>query len=350
MRFEASIGIAGWCAIIALSQVLPAQAAAPIKIETKNLLVSIDPTACRWSAEVKGSPMRLNDVHFLSGDDASGWKVTSSVNNEDSNSLGSYVAVTLRGTKPGQLDFEYQVSVGKSNSDILVSLGRSNHTGKPVDLAGMDYFVSNDARLGGTSDQWISLGTMSRNRDYYDLNPVIHLNPPQMYEVNHVVRDMDTGNSLLMGHVTTLKGASRFEVGSSALGKSPDRMRVRGYCTYKITIPAGKSFPGEKLLIDFNVDAIRAMEHQADLIAIAHDIRLKQRRPIDLNDRELIANNYSRFHEWMSGGTEANAEKFFKAHGLTDFYYGLGGPARQQSWGVSGLGGGVRGEAATVTH
>ena len=81
-------------------------------------------------------------------------------------------------------------------------------------------------------------------------------------------------------------------------------MRVRGYCNYKITIPAGKSFPGEKLLIDFNTDAIRAMEHQADLIAIAHDIRLKQRRPIDLNDRELVANNYSRFHGWMSGGTD----------------------------------------------
>ena len=30
------------------------------------------------------------------------------------------------------------------------------------------------------------------------------------------------------------------------------------------------------------------MEHQADLIALAHDVRLKQRRPIDLNDRELV--------------------------------------------------------------
>ena len=211
--------------------------------------------------------------------------------------------MTLRGTKSGQLDFEYQVSAGKNDNDILVSLGRSNNTGKAVDLADMDYFVSSDARLGGASDNWISLGAMSRNRDYYDLNPVIHLIPPQMYEVNHVVRDMDTGNSLLMGHVTTLKGASRFEVGSGWLGKSPDRMRVRGYCNYKITIPAGKSFPGEKLLIDFNADAIRAMEHQADFIAIAHDIRLKQRRPIDLDDRELVANNYSRFHGWMSGGT-----------------------------------------------
>jgi hypothetical protein len=92
------------------------------------------------------------------------------------------------------------------------------------------------------------------------------------------------------------------------------------------------------------------MEHQADLIARAHDIRLKQRRPIDLNDRELVANNYSRFHGWLSGGSEANADKFFKAHGLNDFYYGLGGPARQASWGVRGLGGGVSGEARTVTN
>ena len=89
-------------------------------------------------------------------------------------------------------------------------------------------------------------------------------------------------------------------------------------------MPAGKSFAGEKLLIDFNTDALRAMEHQADLIAIAYDIRLKQRRPIDLNDRELVSNNFSRFHGYLSGGSEANADKFFKAHGLNDFYWGLG--------------------------
>ena len=130
------------------------------------------------------------------------------------------------------------------------------------------------------------------NREYYDLAAVISFITPKMYAVNHVVKDMDTGNSLLMGHVTTLKGASRFEVARGWQGKTPDRMQVRGYCSYKVTMPAGKSFAGEKLLIDFNTDAIRAMEHQADLIAIAHDIRLKQRRPMDLNDRELVANNY----------------------------------------------------------
>jgi hypothetical protein len=65
-----------------LLQFLPANAATPIRIDTKNLLVSVDAVACRWSAEVKGTPMRLNDVYFLPGDDPSGWKVTSSVNNE----------------------------------------------------------------------------------------------------------------------------------------------------------------------------------------------------------------------------------------------------------------------------
>ena len=97
--------------------------------------------------------MRLNDVYFLPGDDPSGWKVASSVNQDDSNNLGSFVTVTLRGTKPGQLDFEYHISAGKTGNDILVSLGRSNHTGKAVDLVDMDYFVSNDARLGGTTDK-----------------------------------------------------------------------------------------------------------------------------------------------------------------------------------------------------
>ena len=87
MRLKADICAVGLCALIALSQFPPAHAAGPIKIDTKNLLVTVDPTACRWSAEVKGTPMRLNDVYFLPGDDPSGWKVTSSVNNDDSSSL-----------------------------------------------------------------------------------------------------------------------------------------------------------------------------------------------------------------------------------------------------------------------
>ena len=87
------------------------------------------------------------------------------------------------------------------------------------------------------------------------------------------------------------------------------------------------------------------MEHQADLIAIAHDIRLKQRRPINLDDRELVANNYSRFHGWMSGGSNASAKKFFQDNGLVDFYWGMGGPGAQGSFGFYGMGGGTQGRA-----
>ena len=214
----------------------------------------------------------------------------------------------------------------------------------------MDCFVSGDARLGGSPDKWITLGTQSRNRDYYELWSVINLITPKTYAVNHAVRDSDTGNSLLMGHVTTRKGASRFEVASGWSGKVADRMRVRGYCSYKITVPPGRSFPGEKLLIDFNQDALRGMEHQADLIALAHDVRLKQRRPIDLDDRELVANNYSRFHGWMSGGNNGNARQFFQANGLVDFYWGLGGPAPQGSFGIYGSGGSTQGRPSRINY
>jgi len=337
-------------AFTALSQSLRAGAAEPIRVETTNLLVFVDAANCRWSAEVKGTPMQLNNVHFLPGDDSSGWTVASSVNPNDINAFGSFVTVTLRGTKPGQLDFVYQISASQTGNDILVSLGRANNTGLEVDIGDMDYFVSGDARLGGSADRWITLGTQSRNRDYYDLWSVINLITPKTYAVNHVIRDRDTGNSLLLGHVTTLKGASRFEVASGWQGKVPDRMQIRGYCSYKVTMPPGRSFPGEKLLIDFNQDALRAMEHQADLIAIASDIRLKQRRPINLDDRELVANNYSRFHGWMSGGKTSDAKQFFKTNGLMDFYWGLGGPGPQGSFGFYGMGGGTQGRPARVNY
>jgi hypothetical protein len=350
MHKKTNVRAVGLFAALALLQFQPAKAATPIKIDARNLLVTVDATACRWSAEVKGTPMRLNNLYFLPGDDPSGWTVTSSVNNNDSNNLGSFATVTLRGKKPGQLDFEYRVSVSKTENDILVSLGRTNKTAKAVDLGDMDYFVSADARLGGTTDKWIALGTHSRNRDLYELWPVINLIAPKTYEVNHVIRDSDTGNSLLMGHVTALKGASRFDVRSGWGGKVPDRMSVRGYCNYKIIMPPGKSFPGEKLLIDFNQDALHAMEHQADLIAIAHDIRLKQRRPINLDDREWVANDYSRFHGWMSGGSNASATKFFHDNGLVDFYWGLGGPGPQGSFGIYGMGGGTQGRPARVNY
>jgi hypothetical protein len=322
----------------------------PIIVNTRYLQVSVDVNTCRWSVKVKGTDMQMNDIHFLPANDPSGWRVAGSVNNMDSNHLGSFVTVTLWGTKPGQLDFDYKISVSKTGNDIMVSLGRTNQTGKAADIDDMDYFVSSDARLGGTLDKWVSLGTHSRNRDYYYLWSVINLITPKMYAVNQVIRDSATGNSLLMGHVTVLKGRSAFEVSSDWTGPGPDRMKVRAYCNYKVTMPAGKSFAGEQLLIDFNTDALRAMEHQADLIAIAYDIRLKERRPIDLNDEELVADNYSRYHGWMSGGTSAKATKFFKDNGLFDFYWGLGGPGPQGTFGVYGSGGSTQGRPSRTRY
>jgi len=319
----------------------------PLKVETNNLIVSVDATTCRWSAKVKGTAMQINDAFFLPGDDPSGWTITSFVNDDDNNNLGSFTTVTLHGTKPGQLDFDYLISLSKNENDILISLGRTNNTDKDVDIDDMDYFISRDVRLGSTCDRWISLGTQSRNRDLYELLSVINLITPKTYAVNHVVKDNDTGNSLLMGHVTTIKGASRFDGRTGWKGKTPDRMQVRGYCSYKVTMPPGKSFPGEKLLICFNHDALRAMEHQADLIAIAHDVRLKERRSINIDDMELVANNYSRFHGWMSGGNNTSATTFFRENGLFDFYWGLGGPGRSGSMAVYGSGGSTSGRFPT---
>jgi hypothetical protein len=92
------------------------------------------------------------------------------------------------------------------------------------------------------------------------------------------------------------------------------------------------------------------MEHQADLIALANDIRLKERRPINLDDRELVANNYSRFHGWMSGGNNADARRFFESNGLVDFYWGMGGPGSQGSFGFYGAGGGTQGRPSRVNY
>ena len=336
--------------VLGYGQSLDGPVTAPLTVETGSLKASVDPVTCRWSVEVKGTAMGIHDVYFLPGDEPSGWTVAGSINAHDSSALGSFTTVSLHGAHPGQLDFEYRVSISNSGNDVLVSLGRSNNTGKPVDIQEMDYFVSSDARLGGSCDRWISLGAQSQNREQYSLAAVVNLLTPRMYIVNHVVRDMESGNSLLMGHVTAMKGSSRFEIASGWQGKAPDRMRVRGYCSYKITMPPGKSFAGEKLLLCFNTDALRAMEHQADLIALAHDVRLKQRRPIDLNDRDLVANNYSRYHGWMSGGSPANAERFFKENGLYDFDYGLGGPARSGSWGVYGSGGSTFGRPSRINY
>jgi hypothetical protein len=320
----------------------------PIQVDGKNLLVTIDATNCRWSLRVKGTEMQLNDVYFIPGNDPSGWTVVSSINKDDSNNLGSFITIKLHGTKTGQLDFDYDIFVSKTGNDVLVSLSRTNNTSKAVDIGDMDYFVSADARLGGTVDRWITLGTQSRNRDLYELLSVINLITPKTYAVNSVIRNSETGNSLLMGHVTAFKGASRFDVRSSWKGKVADRMEVRGYCSYKVTMPPGKSFTGEKLLIDFNKDALRSMEHQGDLIAIAHDVHLKQRRPIDINDRDWVSNDYSRFHGYMSGGKDSDANKFFQNNGLVDFYWGLGGPGRQGGFGIYGMGGSTQGRPPRI--
>ena len=183
------------------------------------------------------------------------------------------------------MDFEYQISAAETGTDILVSLGRSNNTGKAVDVVDMDYFVSSDARLGGTSDRWISLGTRSAIATTTNCGPSPPDDAPdvrgQSRGQRHGQRQQSAGRAR---DDTEGCFAIRDRLGNA--GQGADRMRVRGYCSYKVTMPAGKSFPGEKLLISFNTDAVRAMEHQADLIANAHDIRLKQRRPIDLDDRD----------------------------------------------------------------
>ena len=90
---------------ISCGQALGQLAQTPIRLDTKNLLVSVDPNTCRWSAKVKGTAMQMNDIYFLPGNDPSSWKVVSSVNEDDSNNLGSFMTVTLVGTKTGQLDF-----------------------------------------------------------------------------------------------------------------------------------------------------------------------------------------------------------------------------------------------------
>lgn len=40
------------CLVIGVGARYPLEGAAPITVDTKYLLVSVDPTACRWSAQV----------------------------------------------------------------------------------------------------------------------------------------------------------------------------------------------------------------------------------------------------------------------------------------------------------
>ena len=299
-------------------------------INQQQLRVVVDVINCRWSAHLKGTKVSINNAYFLPGNDPSGWKVISSINSDDKNDLGNFVTVTLKGTKSGELDFNYQISVSKSGNDIIISLGRSNNTGHSIDITDMDYFVSDNVLLEGTNDQWITFGAHSIFHDYYDLIPVNTLKEPGMYESSHVIRNQKTGNVILMGHLTVNKGHSRFEVQNQ--GKV-DMMRVRAYCNYKIIMPNSKSFAGEKLLCHMSNDGIQGLEHLGDLINIASDVHLKERYPLDFEDKDLIRGTHNTWTSWASGnstdtknprGDPAKAEEFIKKYGLDKFYYGVG--------------------------
>jgi len=60
------------------------------------------------------------------------------------------------------------------------------------------------------------------------------------------------------------------------------------------------------------------MEHQADLIAIAYAYVLSSGGRL-ISTTASCGDDYSRFHSYLSGGTAANAERFFRENGLTDF-------------------------------
>ena len=294
-----------------------------LTLEQQQLLVRIAVDEARWSARLKGTEVELNDVSFLPSSDVSNWEITHEVNSDDSNSLGSFVTVTLHGTKLGELDFDYRLSVSKTGHDIVVQLGRTNRTGRPVEIKDMDCMVVGDARLPGTIDRWLSFGVKSLFDEYHDLTPVSDFGDTpetagKAYEVCHLVRHVDTGDVILMGHLTVQKGHSVFEV-----ARTPSRtsMRARAYCRYGVTMPSGEGFSGEKLLVHLGRDGIQALEHLGDLIALAHDIRLSERRPLDLENRALIGCAHCRWIHWMSGGTAEQADRFIREHGLDKFYY-----------------------------
>jgi len=295
-----------------------------LTVEQQRLLIQVDLKNALWSAHLKGTEVRLNNVSCLGGDDAAGWSITHEVN-DDSNPLGTFVTVTLRGTKPGELDFDYRLSVSKTSGDILLQMGQTNRTGGPVELEEMDCMVVGDARLGGTIDRWLSFGVKSLFDEYYDLTLVKDFGDApdtskRMYEVCHLVRHVDTSDVILLGHLTVHKGHSRFEFAKTG---SPSSMKAKAYCHYDVTVPDGGSFAGEKLLVHLGHDGIRALEHLGDLIALANDIRLQQRRPLDLENRALIGCAHCRWIHWMSGGKAEQADRFIKENGLDKFYYSV---------------------------
>ena len=300
-----------------------------VDLNQHKLKVTVDMTNCRWSAFLKQTKVAIKNAYFLPGNDPTGWKVVSSVNYDDKNDLGNFVTVTLRGSKTGESDFIYQISVSKSGNDIIISHGRSNDTGHSIDINDLDYFISDNTILEGTNNQWITFGAHSKFNEYYELIPVNALTKPAMYESSHLVRNQSTGNVILMGHLTVNKGHSRFEVQNP--GES-DRMRIHAYCNYNVTIPNSKSFHGEKLLVHLGNDGIRALEHLGDLINMASDVHLKERYPLDYDDKELISQTHNAWTSWASGnstntekpyGDVEKAKEFITRTGLDKFYYGI---------------------------
>jgi hypothetical protein len=320
-----------------------------IILDEKLLLVNIDTKSCRWSACLKGTDIRLNNVYFLEGDNPEGWTITTAVNRNDTNPLGYFESVVLHGTKKGQLDFDYRISVSKTGNDIIVSLGRTNHTGAPVEITDMDYFVTDDARLGGTTDKWLTFGTHSRWEPYYDLSLVRNLTSKKRNEVCYLARNPDNGQTILMGHLTVQKGHSRFEISGTNSIDTLTSMWIRAYCNYKVTMPDNRSFEGEKLLLNLSDDALRGLEHLGDLIGIANKVDLKKKRPLNFDDTTMISLTNSAWSSWCSGGTEEVAGKFVKQYRLDKFYYGVSSPdfGAYEQWGLYYCGG--RGDYSSGT-
>jgi len=289
-------------------------------LEGKRVRVDVDVTGCRWSAQLKGSQMSLKKIYFLPHNNPAGWKVKAAPARDETNALGSFKTLTLHGTKSGQLDFDYHIWVSRTGSDIIVSLDRTNNTGGSVEVADMDYMVVPEARLGGTAGQWMTFGAGSSYKFLYKLTNVDDISGDQMYETCQLARNKQTGNTILMGHLTVKKGHSRF---AFMKGDSPESMKMRAYCNYNVTMPPAKSFKGELLLVNMSGDGLRALEHMGELMGIANDVRLKQKNPINLDDRGLIACTHCRFMNWMSGSQGDDPYSFIQKNGLDKFYYAV---------------------------
>jgi hypothetical protein len=55
---------------------------------------------------------------------------------------------------------------------------------------------------------------------------------------------------------------------------------------------------------------LRALEHLGDLIGVANNIRLKEKRPLNLEDRSFVSATHTLWIGWMSGGNAAQASRF----------------------------------------